>query len=222
MNDVSFSVRQHEVMGILGHNGAGKSTTMTLISGAIKVTTGADRSGRPRPVPADAASQCVLQRQPHGPAGASCRNCQSWKTRWRAQSPGTRSAGGGDANLPRILTGTGRAEEQERPGGDSLTCIDQNCRELARALAGEPEVLLLAEWLAGLNPSELRIGIDLIASLRAEGRNIMLAEYVMDSIRALCARCVMIYAEQNIAEGMPQNMLSDAGVIKAYPGDAYC
>lgn len=102
---------------------------------------------------------------------------------------------------------------------EALTYIDQKRVELARILAGEPEVLLLDEWLAGLNPTELETGIELIHDLRDEGRTVVLVEHVMDAIRALCDRCVVMSAGKKIAEGTPDDVLSDREVIRAYLGD---
>ena len=100
-----------------------------------------------------------------------------------------------------------------------LTYIDTKRVELARTLASDPKVLLLDEWLAGMNPTELQIGITLIKSLRDEGRTIILVEHVMDAIRSLCDRCVVMAAGTKIAEGTPSQVLSDKEVIRAYLGD---
>lgn len=86
-------------------------------------------------------------------------------------------------------------------------------------MAGEPEVLLLDEWLAGLNPTELETGIQLIHDLRDEGRTVVMVEHVMDAIRSLCDRCVVMSSGTKIAEGTPEEVLSDKEVIKAYLGD---
>ena len=118
-------------------------------------------------------------------------------------------------------------EMLERVGIDSmqdmpvtaLTYIDQKRVELARVLAGEPKVLLLDEWLAGLNPTELATGIELINALRDEGRTIVMVEHVMDAIRSLCDRCVVMASGGKIAEGTPDNVLSDKEVVRAYLGD---
>jgi len=91
--------------------------------------------------------------------------------------------------------------------------------ELARALAADPRVLLLDEWLAGLNPSELQIGIALIEKLGREGRTIIMVEHVMDAIRSLCGRCVVMNTGRKIAEGDVEDVLSDPEVVRAYLGD---
>ena len=81
------------------------------------------------------------------------------------------------------------------------------------------QVLLLDEWLAGLNPTELEIGIELIHALRDEGRTVVLVEHVMDAIRSLCDRCVVMSSGEKIAEGCPDEVLSNRDVIRAYLGD---
>jgi branched-chain amino acid transport system ATP-binding protein len=101
----------------------------------------------------------------------------------------------------------------------ALTYIDQKRVELARALASDPKVLLLDEWLAGLNPTELRIGIALIEQLRVEGCTVIIVEHVMHAIRSLCDRCIVMNSGAKIAEGTPAEVLADHGVIRAYLGD---
>ena len=80
-------------------------------------------------------------------------------------------------------------------------------------------VSLLDEWLAGLNPTELKIGIALIEQLRAEGCTIVIVEHVMHAIRSLCDRCIVMNSGAKIAEGTPAEVLADHGVIRAYLGD---
>jgi branched-chain amino acid transport system ATP-binding protein len=103
---------------------------------------------------------------------------------------------------------------------EQLTYIDQKRLELARALALAPDLLLLDEWLAGLNPSELQEGIALIRSLRHDGLTIVMVEHVMDAIRSLCGRCIVMNAGRKIADRPATAVLSDPTVIHAYLGEA--
>ena len=82
----------------------------------------------------------------------------------------------------------------------------------------KPDLLLLDEWLAGLNPTELAQGIVLIRSLRESGITIVLVEHVMDAIRSLCDRCIVMNVGRKIAEGPPASVLADKEVVRAYLG----
>ena len=104
---------------------------------------------------------------------------------------------------------------------EQLTYIDQKRVELARALAARPSLLLLDEWLAGLNPAELRTGIELIAGLRDTGVTILLVEHVMEAVRALCGRCVVMNAGSKIADGETAAVLKEPEVIRAYLGTGH-
>ncbi len=133
---------------------------------------------------------------------------------------GARPCGAAEAQeraLP-LLARVGLAARADERAA-SLTYIDQKRLELARALAAQPQLLLLDEWLAGLNPTELKEGIALIASLARDGLTIVMVEHVMDAIRALCSRCIVMNAGTKIAEGSPAEALGDPAVIKAYLGD---
>ena len=85
--------------------------------------------------------------------------------------------------------------------GDALPYFDLKRIELARALACAPDLLLLDEWLAGLNPTELEAGIDLVRSLHEEGMTILMVEHVMHAIRSLCGHIVVLDAGRVIAVG---------------------
>jgi len=220
VRDFGFDVEEHMVLGLIGPNGSGKSTTLNLISGAFPLTDGQitlkgqQVSGLPaqdiarlgvartfqlvRLLPSMSVRDNVI-------AGAVFGHRRRWGAEARAKA---------EAMLDKVgLAGKGNLRI------DQLTYIDTKRVELARVLAGDPEVLLLDEWLAGLNPTELQTGIALIRDLRAEGRTIILVEHVMDAIRSLSDRCVVMASGEKIAEGTPGEVLSDADVIRAYLGD---
>ena len=102
-----------------------------------------------------------------------------------------------------------------------LTYIDQKRMELARALAARPRLLLLDEWLSGLNPTELRVGIDLIVSLRERGMTVLLVEHIMEAVRALCSRAVVMNVGTKIADGPTNDVLADEHVVRAYLGEGH-
>jgi ABC-type branched-subunit amino acid transport system ATPase component len=116
-----------------------------------------------------------------------------------------------------LLDLVGLRAKADAPAGD-LTYVDQKRLELARALATKPVVLLLDEWLAGLNPTELHEGIELIRAIRDRGMAIILIEHVMHAVRELSSHIVVMSAGRLIAEGAPKEVLANPEVIRAYLG----
>ncbi len=220
VNELSFKVRRNELLGLIGPNGSGKTTMMNLISGALKPTGGdiflADRliSDKPARTIAKAGVARTFQLVRILPSLSVVENVMAGAVFGHKRLWGREASKYAVRQLERV--GMGHAISMPTA---SLTYIDEKRVELARALASDPAVLLLDEWLAGLNPTELETGIDLIRSLRNEGRTVVLVEHVMDAIRSLCDTCVVMNSGQKIAEGTPDEVLSDKAVIRAYLGD---
>ncbi len=220
VREAGFTVHAGEVMGLLGPNGSGKTTMMNLISGNLKPDAGSVRL----------AGEDITGRRPHLIArGGIARTFQlvriigditarenviaglAFRDRplW-----GQAASSEADRLLERVgLGGRGSAEAAE------LTYVDQKRLELARALALSPRLLLLDEWLAGLNASELDGGIALIRSLAKEGVTVLMVEHVMSAIRQLCGRCVVMNAGAIVAEGETAAVMSNPAVIAAYLGE---
>jgi len=220
VNAMDFDVAEREVVGLLGPNGSGKSTTLNLVSGALPLTSGNISlwGNRISGLPAQTINRKGVSR-----TFQLVRLLPSMNVRENVVAGavfGHRRRWGHDAqdHAEQLLEKVGLGGKGDMALGQ-LTYIDTKRVELARTLASDPKVLLLDEWLAGLNPTELQIGITLIKSLRDEGRTIILVEHVMDAIRSLCDRCVVMAAGSKIAEGTPAQVLSDKEVIRAYLGD---
>lgn len=220
VGNMSFEIAENEVLGLIGPNGSGKTTMMNLISGALKPTSGAIKLYGEEISNLSAAKIArkgvarTFQIVRMLPMLTVLENVAAGGVFGHARRWGKELDDHGRALLRRV----GLAVPGETPVA-ALTYIDQKRVELARALASDPTVLLLDEWLAGLNPTELRVGIRLIEQLRDEGRTIIVVEHVMDAIRALCDRCVVMNSGVKIAEGTPNEVLSDGEVIRAYLGD---
>lgn len=222
VNEVSFSVAQGEIAALLGPNGSGKTTVLNMISGALSPTSGKIAL----------AGDTISGLSPHRIAHKGvARTFQLVKV-----LPSLTVAENVIAALafkPDPLWGSAARERAEEllvqaglggRGGEyasDLTYIDQKRMELARALAAEPRLLLLDEWLSGLNPTELRVGIDLIVSLRERGMTILLVEHIMEAVRALCSRAVVMNVGKKIADGPTADVLADEAVISAYLGEGH-
>ena len=220
VNEMSFNVGNHEMVGVIGPNGSGKTTMMNMISGASKPTSGwiSLKGRRLSDMPAQ-----KIAREGVGRTFQLVRLLPGLNVLENIKAGavfGHRRRWGRDAEdfAHEMLERVGLDALSDTPV-TALTYIDQKRVELARVLAGEPEVLLLDEWLAGLNPTELETGIELIHALRDEGRTVVMVEHVMDAIRSLCDRCVVMSSGNKIAEGTPDDVLSDREVIRAYLGD---
>jgi branched-chain amino acid transport system permease protein len=220
VDDVSFTLRRGEILGLIGPNGSGKTTALNLISGASRTDSGAIAlAGRPIALlPAHRIAQRGIARTfqlVRVLPDSSCLENVAAGIAFHAKPVWGPAA---EDRARALLSRVGLGDKTDTPAAQ-LTYIDQKRLELARALALSPALLLLDEWLAGLNPSELQAGIALVKMLREEGLTIIIVEHVMDAIRSLCDRCVVMNAGRMIAEGPPAAVLADREVIRAYLGE---
>jgi len=217
VDDVSFELAPGELISIVGPNGAGKTTLFTLLSGQMRPSSGdisfegrdvtGQRSdqrarggiGRTFQIVRPLAALTVLE---NAMVGAFARH----RTRRAAER-----------RAMEVLEVLDFADRADRRAGE-LTLAERKRLEVARALAGEPRVLLLDEVMAGLNPTEAAESVAVISRLNADGLAVLLIEHNLKVVRALAKRVLVLDHGAVIAEGGTDEVLEDPKVVEAYMG----
>jgi branched-chain amino acid transport system ATP-binding protein len=221
VSNVDFHADQGEIMGLIGPNGAGKTTLFNLISGAIPFKLGEIRF----------KGQRINGLKPH----QICRMGVSrtfQETKVFADMPVFQNVlMGAFFGTPTRISGADAAREATQalefvelsamgatPVKD-LTLVNQKRLEVARALATKPELLLLDELMAGLNPTEVAQAMELVIRIRDKGVTVFMIEHVMKAIMSVCDRIMVLHHGEKIAEGTPQEIAASKTVIEVYLGE---
>jgi ABC-type branched-subunit amino acid transport system ATPase component len=215
-----LDVPEGSIVGLIGPNGSGKTTVLNLVTGEIAADGGSvqlngrEILGQPAFRVCRARIARTFQLVRILPGMTTRENVLIGRLFGANPTTPEYARGEIDALLDRV-----GLSDLAGQAGAQLTYIDQKRVELARALATQPRLLLLDEWLAGLNPGELQTGIKLIHRIRDEGMTIVMIEHVMEAIRALCDHVVVMSAGSLIAAGAPDTVLNDPEVARVYLGD---
>ena len=116
-----------------------------------------------------------------------------------------------------ILQFTGMYEKKDLYPMDMGTPFKKRL-EVARALATDPDLLLLDEVMAGLNPTETDEAVELFRKINDQGTTILLIEHVMRAVTNLCKKVVVMHHGEKITEGTPEEVMNDPYVIEIYLG----
>ena len=220
VNDVSFQVTQGEIFGLIGPNGSGKTTIFNLISNYFRPTSGS--------ILFKGANITGLKTHKICKLGIG-RTFQVVKPLGRMTVLDNVIA----AAFSRVgtkheaydlametLSFCGLAHRKDALA-KSLPIGERKRLEITRSMATQPELLLLDETAAGLNPSELDAAIELIQKIRGKGVTIIIVEHIMKVIMTISDRIHAINFGQTIASGTPQKVANNPAVIEAYLGEEY-
>ena len=219
LTDVSFSLEQGEILAVIGPNGAGKTTLFNVVNGFYPASKGEVffKGGR------------ISGLQPH-------KVCQRGIARtFQVVKPLQRMTVLDNVIASAFLKAPKR-DEAEALAIDMLKFTNlyddrdviskglplgkRKRLEIARALATQPEMILLDESFAGLNPTELNESIEIIEKIKARGITIMIIEHHMKVIMAISDRIVVLNYGEKIAEGTPEEIRNNKLVVEAYLGVA--
>lgn len=218
--NVDFHLDQGEVVGLIGPNGAGKTTLLNLISGSLAPTSGVIKFKGEKITGLKRHEICRM---------GIARTFQSVKLFGNMTVLVNVVLGSlfGTSKNPRgfdieqgareILKFVELLEKQDSIAKD-LTLTDQKRLEVARALATKPELLLLDEVMAGLNPTEVTGAVKLIKEINNRGVTILMVEHVMRAIMSISDRIIVLHHGEKIAEGTPQQIIKDRKVVETYLG----
>ena len=220
VNDISFQVEEGEILGLIGPNGSGKTTTFNCINQFFPITSGdilfKGKSiiglkthqichmviGRTFQVAKPLARMTVLE---NVSASAFCR---------------VNTIKDAKDEALRVLEFCNLSNQNEKQA-KNLPISGRKRLEIARSLATKPDLLLLDETTAGLNPAELDEAIDLIKKIRDNGISILIVEHIMKVIMTISDRIHAINFGQTIAEGAPEEVANNPAVVEAYLGEQH-
>ena len=222
--DVDFDVKKGEILGIIGPNGAGKTTLLSMINGTLSLTKGTIRfkdeviSGLKPFRIAELGISRTFQIVKPFPGMTLLENVSIGALFGKDKIRDAKEA----REKTRAILSTVNLGDQENVAVENLNISERKRLELARALAMDPELLLLDEVMAGLNTAEINWIMDLIRRLNEkEGRTILVIEHVMKAIMGISHRIMVLHHGQKIAEGTPEQISNDEKVISAYLGERY-
>jgi branched-chain amino acid transport system ATP-binding protein len=218
IKDVSFALRQGEILGLIGPNGAGKTTLFNVVNGFYHPSRGEVffkdhkiSGSKPHQICRQGIARTFQVVKPLQRMSVLDNVVASSFLRAKNKQQAVEMA-------VEALRFTGLYDDRDVISR-GLPLGKRKRLEIARALATQPEVLLLDESFAGLNPSELDESIAIIRRIKDKGITIMIIEHHMRVIMAISDRIVVLNYGEKIAEGTPLEIRGNPLVVEAYLGE---
>ncbi len=224
VHEVNLKIGEGEIIGLVGPNGAGKTTLMNVISGLSSPSAGQihfcgeEITGL---TPEKICKKGIAKtfQIPHSFPDLSVRQAVMVgilfgnHKKYRMEEAAKLAA--------QILDFVGLPQEKWDSLVRMLNAGEMKRVQLARALASKPKLLLLDELMTGLTPTEINDSILLIRKIRDSGVSILLTEHIMHVIMGVSDRIVVLDHGEQIAEGQPHEVATDARVIATYLGEPF-
>ncbi len=220
VHDVSFTARENELLGIIGPNGSGKTTTINMISGALKPTGGQIRFRGKR---IDGLAPYEIAMRGIGRTFQVTRVFRRMSVMENMMVPALAKSDRGSETGQRkrasdILQFL-KLDRLRNSYARDLSGGQQKLLELGRVLMLDPDVILLDEPFSGVHP-ELKMEIhDYIRKMHQEGRTFIIISHDLQSIFDLSQRLIVLFEGRKICDGTPEEIKEDERVVEAYLGD---
>lgn len=220
LNKIDFTIDKGEIVGLIGPNGAGKTTLFNVITGFYRSKTGHVKFKDKEISKMKPEDICLLGLCRTFQITKPFSNIPVLKNVMIGALSREKSIKKARKKAEEVLQFVGMWEKRSLLG-KSLTIVDRKRLEIARGLATSPELFLLDEVMAGLNPNELKEVMQLIRNIIDSGVTLFIIEHIMAVIMNLSHRVIVLDHGEMICEGAPDEVACDPDVIKAYLGEEY-
>jgi branched-chain amino acid transport system ATP-binding protein len=220
VSNLSFSVKEKEVLAIVGPNGSGKTTLFNIISKVLRPNQGTVifDGHRIDKLPPHRITHLGLARTFQVPS--FFKSMSVGEQILLAAQFGGKNSHDATRTVSDSLGFVGLENKTESPT-DLLDIYGKKKLMIASALAVRPKLVMLDEPLAGLNNQEVSEELKLITKIREQGITVMIIEHNIRAVFAWADRAIVMHRGEKIAEGSPPEVSKDAQVIKVYLGEGY-
>lgn len=233
VNNLSLEVEEKSIHSLIGPNGSGKTTTLNLIAGLLKATSGAVSYNN------EIISTLPTYKVAQKGIGRTFQNIKLFSSMTVIENVMVGGQSKTEMGFLRFLFDIKGANKEEKSLKEKAEEIlnflglydlkdelvknlpygRQKVLELGRSLIGDPDLILLDEPAAGLNPSERLEFVSILARLYKQGKTLFLIEHNMDVVMSISHKITVLNFGAKIAEGPPKEIQNNEEVIKAYLGN---